>query len=341
MSPARLHPRRGMTLVELLVTVSILMLLVVVALPAMTPSGESRRVREAVRQLNVFFSAARAQAMLTGRPAGVQIDRLPGLGQASTVAYQVEVPPAYSGDTLNSTVRLTLAGSNATAVTFNVSGTIDTTKMLPGDQMQFNNQGPLYTVISVTPLRVQMDVRDRRTWPWPSSGNSPAVPFKVYRQPIQSPVAPLELPATVAIDLQSSGTDTYWNLFTPINADVSVTSPTPVTFMFSPSGSLDRVYFRSNYTGGDTYRSIREPVYLLVGRRDRVQATQSVTTATPENQYPNWFDPGSVWLTISPLTGIVAAKENFRVPLANGTWNASNLSLARTFARQAETMGGR
>jgi Tfp pilus assembly protein FimT len=326
-----------MTLVELLVTVSILMMLVVVALPAMTPSGESRRVREAVRQLNVFFSAARAQAMQTGRPAGVQFNRIPGMAQASITAYQVEVPPAYSGETLNATAQLSLASNNNVTAVFNVTATVDLTKLSVGDQMQFNNQGPLYTIASTTPLRVQLDVRDRRTWPWPAGGTPPAVPYKIYRQPILSAVTPLELPASVAIDLQSSGTDTYPTMFTATGSDLTTTNPPPtsVTFMFSPSGSLDRVYYNG------TYRSIREPIYLLVGRQDRIQSTQSVTLATPENQQPNWFDPGSIWLTISPLTGIVAAKENFRVLAANGTYNNNNLSLARTYARQAETMGGR
>jgi hypothetical protein len=283
--------------------------------------------------------------MQTGRPVGVMLERMAGLGQAAVMAYQVEVPPAYSGEVINSAARVTYAGSSGITVTFNLTASnIVNSKIQVGDQVQFNNQGPLYLVASVNPLRVQLDIRDRKTWPWPSTGSSPPVPFKFFRQPIRSPVAPLELPSAVAIDLQSSGTDVYPYLFTPIPADASSTAPTQIAFMFSPSGALDRVYFRSPYTGNDTFRMIREPVYLLVGRRDRIQVAQDVTTATLEDQYPNWFDASSIWLTVSPLTGIVAAKENFMITnmLQQGYGvRTRGLPVVRTVARQAQTMGGR
>jgi len=348
MWPQETDRRRGFTLIELLVTIGILMLLVVVALPAMTPSSESRRVREAARQLNVFFGAARAQAMQTGRPVGVRLERMLGLAQAAAIAYQVEVPPAYSGETTSSTVRVTYlpSGSSSTTAIFNVTpiGTLDTTKIAVGDLAQFNNQSLTYTVSSVSPLRVSLDVRDRKTYPWPSSGTPPPVPYKFFRQPIPTAAAPLELPSVVAIDLQSSGTESYPFLFTPTSTDISKTRvtdpPSPITIMFSPSGELDRVYCSSPYIR-ETSRVFRETLYLLVGRRDRIQVSQDVNAATPVDQYPNWFDPTSIWMTISPITGISSAKENFRVLVAYGTRNATNLSTARTLARQAETLGGR
>jgi hypothetical protein len=270
---------------------------------------------------------------------------MPGLGQAAVMAFQVEVPPAYSGEVINSTARVTYAGTSGTTVTFNLTASsIVTTKIQIGDQVQLNNQGPLYMVSTVNPLRVQLDIRDRKTWPWPSTGSSPPVPFRFYRQPIHSAVAPLELPSAVAIDLLSSGTETYRDLFTPVAADANSTAPAPIVFMFSPSGSLDRVYFRSPYTGADTFRQIREPVYLLIGRRDRIQVAQDVTAATPEQQYPNWYDASSIWLTVSPLTGMVSAKENFLMAnmLNQGYGTRSRgLSVTRTLARQAQTLGGR
>lgn len=344
--------RRGLTLVELLVTVSILMMLVVVALPAMTPTNESRRVREAVRQLNVFFSAARAQAMQTGRPVGVLLDRLPGQGRAAAKAFQVEVPPAYSGETIDAKVQLSYdtRASNSYYAVFNVtdiSSGLDTKKISVGDQVQFNNQGPFYVVTRLQGgIQAQLDVRDRKTFPWPLTGLSPRVSYRFFRQPIHSAVTPLELPSAVAIDLQSSGVDDTANppnrsyLFSPTAADVSSLSPTPVVFMFSPSGGLDRVY----YNGSTTGYMLREPVFLLVGRRDRIMVPQDVTAATPENQIPNWYDPTSIWFTISPLTGVVGAKENFStvnmISLGYGTRNRG-ISLVRTLARQTQTMGGR
>ncbi len=344
MWPQGIHRRRALTLIELVVTIGILMLLVVVALPALTPSSESRRVREAARQLNVFFGAARAQAMQSGRSVGVRLERTLGLAQGSAVAYQVEVPPAYAGDSTSSTVRVTYVGltdANTSAV-FNVTpynGSLDSTKIAVNDQVQFNNQTLTYTVVSVSPLRVKLDIRDRKTYPWPSSGSPPPVPYKFFRQPIPTAATPLELPSVVSLDLQSSGTDTYYSLFQASSRDLTRTSvydpPSAITIMFSPSGAMDRVYY------SDTSRLLRETVYLLLGRRDRLQVPQSISAATPADQYPNWMDPTSIWMTVSPLTGITSAKENFRVLVSAGTWNATNMWTARTLARQAETMGGR
>jgi type II secretory pathway pseudopilin PulG len=344
MWPQGIHRRRGLTLIELLVTIGILMLLVVVAMPALTPSSESRRVREAARQLNVFFGAARAQAMQSGRAVGVRLERTLGLAQASAIAYQVEVPPAYAGESTSSTVRVLCVGltdQNMSAL-FNVTpynGQLDNSKIAVNDLVQFNNQTLTYTVASVNPLRVKLDIRDRKTYPWPSSGTPPAVPYKFFRQPIPTAATPLELPSVVALDLQSSGTDSSFALFQASNRDLTRTNiydpPSSVTIMFSPSGAMDRLYY------SDTSRLLRETVYLLLGRRDRIQVAQNVTTATPADQYPNWMDPTSIWMTISPLTGVTSAKENFRVLVSAGTWNATNIWTARTLARQAETMGGR
>ena len=66
--------RRGMTLVELLMVVVILALLMVVAVPMVRPAFRDRKVREAARQINAFFTA-QARAAEMGRPVGVWIER--------------------------------------------------------------------------------------------------------------------------------------------------------------------------------------------------------------------------------------------------------------------------
>jgi type II secretory pathway pseudopilin PulG len=343
-SPIGLQPRRGMTLVELLVTVSILMLLLVVALPALTPSAESRRIREAVRQMNVFFGAARAQAMQSGRPVGVALERLRGQPQACLTLYQVEVPAPYAGELLTSVARLTYRSSNQYVAQFNMSISGFSAKVSVGDLVRLNHQGPLYSVTAVagSTAAIELDIRDRKLFPWPTSGQSSAVSFEFYRQPIRSAVAPMVLPAGVAIDLQASGIDSdrnYYGWFTPTPAELGSTSPNPVVLMFSPSGSLDRVYF-SRATASRGYEVLREPIYLLVGRRDRITVSQNVTASTSVEEYPNWFDPSSLWLMVSPQTGIVSAKENYRVPVASGSFT-TGCSIARQLARQAQTIGGR
>jgi len=73
----RAHTRRGVTLVELLVVVMILLTLTAIALPALSPSITDRKIREASRGVSTFLSVARARAIRLGRPVGVQLRRLP------------------------------------------------------------------------------------------------------------------------------------------------------------------------------------------------------------------------------------------------------------------------
>lgn len=56
--------------------------------------------------VSTFINAARNRAIESGRPAGVWIERLPGLREAATTLYYAEVPPVYAGDFLDSSVEL-------------------------------------------------------------------------------------------------------------------------------------------------------------------------------------------------------------------------------------------
>ena len=63
--------RRGVTLIELLVVVSIMLIVTVIAVPAMKPALENRKIREAARAVNVYLGSARNHAIELGRPVGV------------------------------------------------------------------------------------------------------------------------------------------------------------------------------------------------------------------------------------------------------------------------------
>ncbi len=103
-----LHPSpSGVTLVEMLIVISIIVILTVATLKVITPAGE-RRVREAARAVNVYISSARNRAIETGRPCGV-IFRRANVGNfptASTVLDQCEVPPTYAGDQMDAVVKV-------------------------------------------------------------------------------------------------------------------------------------------------------------------------------------------------------------------------------------------
>ena len=57
--------RGGVTLLELLIVITVLMMLVGVALPTMRPALEGRQIREAARSVNIYFSSARSDAMIS------------------------------------------------------------------------------------------------------------------------------------------------------------------------------------------------------------------------------------------------------------------------------------
>ena len=110
---------------------------------------------------------------------------------------------------------------------------------------------------------------DPGTWLQLASWSRGSVPFAVFRRPLKSPAAPLQLPAGAVVDLEASGTDQA-----SFVADLA-----PITLMFSPNGSLDRVY-ESNGPG----TPVTEPIYLLIGRRERVTGLQLPANPTDDEK---------------------------------------------------------
>src|SRR6476620_1398908 len=68
-------PRRGMTLIELLIVIVIFTTIVAAAIPLMSPSNNDRQLREAARGLNTFISGAQARGISPNRRYGIGIKR--------------------------------------------------------------------------------------------------------------------------------------------------------------------------------------------------------------------------------------------------------------------------
>ena len=111
--------RRGVTLVELLIVILIMLLITGVVIRVTAPALTGRRLREAARMLDVYINGARSRALQTGRSYGVMIARTPvpnsitGVWTSSmgiSVAY-AEVPPPYTGDFTTS--RMCVLGNGA------------------------------------------------------------------------------------------------------------------------------------------------------------------------------------------------------------------------------------
>jgi prepilin-type N-terminal cleavage/methylation domain-containing protein len=186
------HPssfRRGVTLVEMLIVISIIVILTVASLKLITPADE-RRVREAARAVNVYISSARNRAIEIGRSCGVIFRRANGTNfpTASIVLDQCEVPPTYAGDTTDSEVRVGNYTYRPDGQTYFQDGRIvlkvriqngqfASNLIRPGDLMQFNGQGPFFTLVYDDPagsLRTQPPYVN--TSPPPPSMNPPNDP---------------------------------------------------------------------------------------------------------------------------------------------------------------------
>ena len=164
--------RRGFTLVELLVVITILMLITAATIPILAPGTETRRQREAARLVSTAFASAQTEALAAGKPVGVWIERDTSTRYAATVIYGCEVPPPYTGEFAGATVaveRITTP-NHMGAVTSDprpagsgyVAGSVDDTyiyfrvwpsfgstaegRFRVGDTIQFNNQGFDYQI---------------------------------------------------------------------------------------------------------------------------------------------------------------------------------------------------
>ena len=184
-SPSQLTGQRtGITLTELLVVVSIVVLLSSALIPLLQPVMRGQRVREASRQLNVFLAGAQARATASGRPVGVWIERA---GHEPTDPfnswytaqdlYLAEQPAPYTGDLLESRVLvqpsdprerewralynwdptrpdLALNCCGSLFPTWQQSLQAEDARLaiaMPGDMIRFNGRGPSYVIQEITP----------------------------------------------------------------------------------------------------------------------------------------------------------------------------------------------
>jgi prepilin-type N-terminal cleavage/methylation domain-containing protein len=307
-SRVRCTHRRGVTLLELLIVITILGLVTATTIPLMLSGVDQRKAKEAARLVSGYFATAKARAAETGKTSGVMILRFPGGIVANGTSIQlsmVECPAVYAGDAENSVV--TVAGG---IVTFNPSGSpaVDNyaTNVHVGDIIRFGYQGRTYFLTG----------NGSQTAGQPLTGNTsnlmatdysgivaPPMPngvsFQVTRQPTKSAVPPLQLPEGVAIDLvQSGGGMGSPPLSPPTTAPLAGYIPldgNPIILTFSPSGTTDLIFYNGTSQGHPI-----SPLCLLIGKPDQVAATPGFDT--------NLFDGTSLWVAVTPQGRVITAE---------------------------------
>lgn len=306
--------RSGVTLIEMLVVVAVMMLMLGLAAPMFRPEQDNTVARETARSLNAYIQEARAKAMATGRPCGVAFIPFEGYPSACVVAQQVDVPPLYTGETYNSTVTVSGNGNNPT-LRFNDASSNWT---VAGNKIRFGGRGVWYELTSATACKLQTGDANRpdsefRPWTngsWTTTYEIQAAPVSQAKNYLQAVgmAEPLKVVRGAAIDLYYSGVGT--------SGQFSNTGVSPIIIMFTPTGEVGFSY-RIGARGSNSVPT--DKIYILCGQWDR-----ALTSFTPEDNLRNYQTLDSYWIVIDPSTGNSTIEQNIQ-------YNARNVSAARVF----------
>lgn len=366
---------RGVTVLELLIVMTILLMITASTIPFVLPAVQNRRMRESSRLVSTYISSARSRAIETGRPVGVQFQRFNALPLAYTLSY-VEVPPPYSGESAAASCQVSNSGSIQANV--GVLANFNPAQIRVGDQIQFNFQGPRYTITgpdlgmmldgiidsppdSMTPTTLTLG-------PLPAGVRAPwtATPvratYQIFRQPVGSSMPPLQLPEGICVDLHSSGIGSS-GVFpipeTPPILPADWTTKTPLTFdpivMFGPNGSFEWVYVAPDRLNAAVPVRPSGPVFFLIGRRDLMADVSKNSPQVDENLFdprdprlmpmppptpaPTFGYLENFWVTISPQTGLVTVTQMALNPKAQN--QPMSIPDARLNAITGQSQGGR
>ena len=312
----------GMTLVELLVAVSIMVLLVAVSIPMFKPMLDSQKTAEGARTVATALQRARIKAMETGQPHGIRFERLAEVNElnVSVRLFLVKPPKPYTGNAGDTVTVNNATGGLTVSSDWSVAG------VNSGDFIQFNYQGKYYKLSGTGTTWVAR--AEDGTYP-PTDAVSPlAVPFRIRRGPVgggspnlRMALAPsMVMPRSTIVDLQWSGR----NITNPPNLlefDDN-TSLDPVVVMFAPNGTVDDVYF------GSVLPRSNALIHFCIGEWERG------ISVGHEDGRNNIQTASNFWVTVNPRTGEVRTAEMNTGPPDPADPSPDPIKTARQFARE-------
>jgi|GEM_PF-2608664 len=232
---------RGMTLVELLIVIAIIVTVSAAVLPSIKESLRDQKIKQASRQLVGMLESCKAEALASGRLVGIALERLnseslEGISTSIQVVRLEELPP-YMGDFQECGAYLGATSISAvdsvyTSAYINVRDAGGLRSMVsPGDAISFGDGSYRFLITGTVTVdwtapgttlpepHHRIDFRNYISLPpFPPATNPyfpmlPAttansnrkVPFKIYRKPVRNELAVLQLPKGVCVDLSCSG----------------------------------------------------------------------------------------------------------------------------------------
>lgn len=361
--------RSGFTLVEMIVVIVVVLSVSGLAIGFMAPDNDSRRIREAARQISSMMQSARAKAIETGRPVGVVIEPDGNNPFRATSLQLAEVAPPYGGDFSTSQAIIEPVAANpSTQADVYLGSQLDRSVnpprfstadaawnglLNPGDLIRFNRQGHYFLVTTVDPsaatnpnvpaLRIQAvdsALPSFAYYPQPDPMNSELwmpVPYEILRQPETSAGTPLELPDGIVIDLSLSGIGKAGFLpgYDAVNDPMfpANAGSGPIALMFTPKGQA-AVWAPNDPLGGFVLQTIPfDSVFLMIGKNDAIWGGGPGFGGN-DHAVCNTSLNNSYWVTVHHQTGLVTSAEND----ANFT---CDLASARRNSIQADVAGGK
>lgn len=324
-----------MTLVELLVVVSIMVMLVAVSVPTFKPMLESQRSAAGARAVSMALQRARAKAVYEKKRYGVEFVRFHD-GNAPNLSLQMRlVRPGKNfvefKDENGDEIRVRVESGTIKLCQFNsgswaweeVAGSDTLQKwddnIEKGSEIQLGRQGRSYKLQNGSNRQLEAPYSNLNLPEVDLGGGEfSALELRVLQsrendKGMTTALSPVVvLPRGTVVDLQFSSFDNpdeagycSFSSFNPLSRGVGV--------MFSPAGHVDHCYY---YGDDGKYRFIRPHgglFYFCIGEWDR-QGTAPDGSSLAEDKDNNLTTASNFWVTVNPRTGQVRSAEMGAIP---------------------------
>ena len=322
--------RRGFTMVEMLVVLSVILLLTAVSLPTFKQLLSDQKASRTSRSIVAFFDETRSRSIGDGAFYGVRLHRVDpssSIDFGSNAVLELSrlrgIPP-YTGDASNAVASMSIATTGIATLSFgdsdNPTETTDSQLLtlhaeenapirsgdlieLPGGRrfpLEFLPDAAGFPVRATVDLNSPSDGSD--TFPSNHIARTASFRYKIFPSPVVSAVGSISMPKGVAVDLSISGVGLTSNSFAATAAGFNE----PVDIIFGPDGSVASV----------SSGSVNTPVpptgliYLCLGSSDGISSDGSFEDS--EKARSNLIDLNSFWVVINPSSGRV-----FSSPIAS------------------------